>query len=244
MSDAIALNPNVQAQIDLINNREAQRRAAGNAELAALENGATPEEAARVFTQVMQGAPAPAARAYVQQAIQMLNITPEGFIALLQTQVAREDEKVLEARNAIENAISASREISARMQVLQAIHQRVSQDGDGDLDIGNGEITINGRVMAMSEAIMEFDLVDELNLGRHQRDGDTSWLNNVKLRVDAVQSAIDGLRQEQQKITSNNELSMITMQQAMQQRGQHLQLVSKVLAMIGDTERAIVGNMR
>ena len=30
----------------------------------------------------------------------------------------------------------------------------------------------------------------------------------------------------------------------MQQRGQHIQLVSKVLAMMGDTERSIVGNMR
>jgi hypothetical protein len=37
---------------------------------------------------------------------------------------------------------------------------------------------------------------------------------------------------------------MITMQQAMQQRGQHLQLVSKVLSMMGDTDRSIVGNMR
>ena len=44
-----------------------------------------------------------------------------------------------------------------------------------------------------------------------------------------MQSAIDALRQEQQTVTSANELNMIAMQQAMQQRGQHLQLVSKVL---------------
>ena len=66
----------------------------------------------------------------------------------------------------------------------------------------------------------------------------------VALRADAIQSAIDGLRQKQQSVTSSNELNMINMQQAMQQRGQHIQLVSKVLAMMGDTERAIVGNMR
>jgi hypothetical protein len=70
------------------------------------------------------------------------------------------------------------------------------------------------------------------------------WPEGVALREESVQSAIDALRQEQQTVTSANELNMIAMQQAMQQRGQHLQLVSKVLSMMGDTDRAIVGNMR
>jgi hypothetical protein len=36
----------------------------------------------------------------------MLNVTPEGFMVLLQTQVEREDQKVLESRNSIEAALA------------------------------------------------------------------------------------------------------------------------------------------
>lgn len=236
------VNPGLQEALAGIEDRQAHRRAAGAAELQALAEGQTPEQAMQAFHQVMQGAPPPEARVYVSQAIQMLNVTPEGFMALLQTQVEREDQKVLESRNAIETAIARSRELSERMGVLQSIHQRISQEKDDKLKMMEGEITVNDRTMSIAEAVEEFQLQDELNLT--ERMGDEGWPNEVKLSADSVQSAIDVLRQEQQTVTSANELNMIAMQQAMQQRGQHLQLVSKVLAMMGDTERAIVGNMR
>lgn len=236
------ISPAVQDVLDTINDRQAHRRAARAAQLEALEEGATPEEASRVFIEVMQGAPPPEARAYFSQTIEMLNVTPEGFMALLQSQVEREDQKVLESRNQIEIAIATSREISERMQVLQSIHQRISQESDDKLKMGDGTITVNGRIMYISEAVEEFGLEDELNLSDQMSD--PNWPNGVRLTVESVQSAIDTLRQEQQTVTSKNELNMITMQQAMQQRGQHLQLVSKVLAMMGDTDRSIVGNMR
>lgn len=236
------VTPRAQAGMDAINDREALRRIAGNAEQAALDAGQTPEQAMAAFNQAMQGAPAPQARAYIQQAIEMLNVTPEGFMALLQTQVEREDQKVLESRNSIEAAIVRSRELSERMGVLQSIHQRISQESDDKLKMGDATITVNDRIMTVAEAVVEFGLEEELNLrDQMSREG---WPSEIKLSLDSVQSAIDGVRQTQQTVTSANELNMISMQQAMQQRGQHLQLVSKVLAMMGDTERAIVGNMR
>ena len=242
MSNTIPVSPRVQDANAIIDDLQAQRRAAGVAELAALAEGQTPEQAMQAFHQVMQGAPPPEARAYISQAIAMLNVTPEGFMALLQTQVEREDQKVLESRNAIESAIAQSRELSERMGVLQSIHQRISQEKDDKLKMMDGEITVNDRVMTIAKAVEEFQLADELNLT--ERMGDEGWPNEVKLSADSVQSAIDVLRQQQQTVTSANELNMIAMQQAMQQRGQHIQLVSKVLAMMGDTERSIVGNMR
>lgn len=236
------VTPRAQAAMDLINDNEALRRQAGAAEQAALEQGQTPEQALAAFNQAMQGAPPPQARAYIQQAVAMLNVSPEGFMALLQTQVEREDQKVLESRNSIETAIAQSRQLSERMGVLQSIHQRITQEKDDKLKMAEGTITVNDRIMTIAEAVVEFDLEEELNL--NDQMSSESWPNGVVLRLDSVQSAIDGLRQEQQTVTSANELNMIAMQQAMQQRGQHLQLVSKVLAMMGDTERSIVGNMR
>lgn len=236
------ISPRTQNALDLINDNEAHRRAARSAQLDALDSGATPEEASRVFNEVMQGAPPPQARVYIQQAMEMLNVSPEGFMVLLQTQVEREDQKVLESRNSIEAAIAKSRELSERMGVLQQVHQRLSQENDGDLKMSDGTITVNDRIMTIAEAVVEFGLEKELNLV-DQMDRD-NWPNGIVLREESVQSAIDALRQEQQTVTSANELNMIAMQQAMQQRGQHLQLVSKVLAMMGDTDRAIVGNMR
>jgi hypothetical protein len=232
----------IQDAMDIINDNQAHRRSARAAQLEALEAGASPEEASRVFAEVLDGAPPPEARMYVQRAMEMLNVTPEGFMVLLQTQVEREDQKVLESRNSIEAAIAKSRELSERMSVLQQIHQRLSQESDGNLNMRDGDITVNGRIMNIGEAVVEFGLEQELNLTEHI--GGQNWPGGVLLREESVQSAIDALRQEQQTVTSANELNMIAMQQAMQQRGQHLQLVSKVLAMMGDTERAIVGNMR
>jgi hypothetical protein len=246
MSSPIPLTPsNTQHALNVINDNEAHRRAARAAEAATLNAGGTPEQAMLAFTQAMQDAPPPAARAYVQQTIQMLNVSPEGFMALLQSQVAREDEKVLESRNAIETAIAQSRAISERMEALQCIHQMISQQPDADRDISNADavVTINGRMMTLAEAIEAHDLFDELNL-RPRRDDGELWHTGLNLKAEAVQSAVDVLRTEQQAVTSDNELNMITMQQAMQQRGQHLQLVSKVLAMFSETDRAIVGNMR
>ncbi|MCA9576216.1 MAG: hypothetical protein H6726_07965 [Sandaracinaceae bacterium] len=236
-------SPQAQAAIDIIANRFATREQARSAELDALEAGATPEEAVRAFVDVMHGASPPAQRVYMEQAFEMLDVSPESFLALLQAQVRAEDEKVMTATNTIQNALQSSRELSERMQALQILHQRVSQDSDQSVDLQDGDITVNGRQMCLGQAVIEFDLVDELNLTRHV-DGDPLWYRGVALRADAIQSAIDGLRQKQQSVTSSNELNMINMQQAMQQRGQHIQLVSKVLAMMGDTERAIVGNMR
>jgi hypothetical protein len=130
------------------------------------------------------------------------------------------------------------------MQALQQIHQRASQAGNDKVNLGTELITLNGREMPIGEAVVAYGLVDTLDLtARHDPDN-PDWYRGVELRADVVQGAIDMLRQEQQTVTSSNELNMIAMQQAMQQRGQHLQLVSKVLAMMGDTERAIVGNMR
>lgn len=239
-----SISPNTRAALQYIDDSNAHRRAANAAVQQALAEGATPEEATQAFIEVMQGAPPPTARAYIAQATEMLSVTPDGFMALLQTQVEREDQKVLESRNTIEAAIAQSRALSERMQVLQSIHQRISQEKDRDIKMEEGNITVNDRLMTIGEAVVEFGLADELNLADRARTSDPHWFNGVHLRVDAVQSAIDGLRQKQQTVTSANELSMITMQQAMQQRGQHVQLVSKVLAMMGDTERAIVGNMR
>jgi hypothetical protein len=234
--------PRNQNALDMIEDSQAHRRAARSAQLDALESGASPEEASRVFAQVLQGAPPPQARVYIQQAMEMLNVTPEGFMVLLRTQVEREDQKVLESRNSIEAALAQSRELSERMGVLQQVHQRLSQESDGDLKMGDGTITVNDRIMTIAEAVVEFGLEKELNLTDEMSS--SNWPEGVALREESVQSAIDALRQEQQTVTSANELNMIAMQQAMQQRGQHLQLVSKVLAMMGDTDRAIVGNMR
>jgi len=236
------ISPGTQAAINIINQNEAARRVARSAEMEALANDATPQEVHQAFVNAMQEQPAPPqAREYIQQAVDMLNVSPEGFVALLHTQVEREDQKVMESRNAIEQSIAKSRALSETMEALQIIHQRISQDSSGQLKIGNGDVTINGRTMNIGEAIIEFNLADELNL---DASAGSSTLANITLRADSVQSAIDGVRTAQQTVTSANELNMIAMQQAMQQRGQHIQLVSKVLAMMGDTERSIVGNMR
>ena len=225
----------------------ATRAEALAAQQAVLDAGGTREQGSMAFLRVAlaaRGAMPAAVALYTEEAIQMLDVSPESFVALLRAQVDREDEKILEARNAIERALAGSREASARMEILQEIHQLVSQQDDQDRDMNRGELTIDGQAMTIGDAVMRYDLVDELNLSDAYDPNDPMWFRGHNLKAEAVQSAIDVIRQEQQQITSANELNMIAMQQAMQQRGQHIQLVSKVLAMMADTERAIVGNMR
>ena len=78
------ISPGTQAAINIINQNEAARRVARSAEMEALANDATPQEVHQAFVNAMQEQPAPPqAREYIQQAVDMLNVSPEGFVALL-----------------------------------------------------------------------------------------------------------------------------------------------------------------
>ena len=182
--------------------------------------------------------------AEAERVLTMLNVSPEGFLSVLRAQVDREDEKILDARNRIEAALAESRSLSQRMDALQKIHQVLSQEGDQKMRMEEGQIDIGGETLSIGEVVERYGLVEDLNLSARFDEEDRNWFVGIKLRAATVQGAIDTLRQQQQQAASGNEILMITMSQAVTQRGQHLQLVSKMLGILSDTERAIVGNMR
>jgi hypothetical protein len=94
------------------------------------------------------------------------------------------------------------------------------------------------KVTLEGDQLDEFELPPEVLEKLTKEDGTVEFSQHTLERLDTE------LQQEQNQINSSQELRLISIQEAMRQRGQVVQLLSTILRSRGQTDMAIVRNMQ
>jgi hypothetical protein len=167
-------------------------------------------------------------------------LTPGAVLAMMQRRLADLDGQVATTMEAIENATRTAEAINGRVQDLRRALEHLEPHfrADGTLWLPTDKA--------------EYDAALTLPDGRHithilaaagaefNEEGQLSG-TFTRARMDTlIQRATDDLR----TATSGNEMLMIQLQSAMQQRTSAIQLGSNVLKAIDDGMDSVVGNIR
>lgn len=132
----------------------------------------------------------------------------------------------------------ASNEISATMEQIQTLQTAMNALGvDSDDQRRIDEITVvtpDGEMTAEA-FIRQHDLAGALGL--------EAPLTDKKINLSQLESAVDALRSQQTQLNSRTEMDMLQMQQLVQQRSQVIELTTKLLEAMNQSQKAILQNL-
>ena len=141
----------------------------------------------------------------------------------------RYDEQVRVSINGMNDILAASDHVTALRQDVNALLEHLAKEGKD----GSDEVTLEGDQLAAFE--LEPELVERLT---NPDNGKVEISTNTLERIDTE------LQQQQNQINSSQQLRLLSVQEAMRQRGELIQLLSTILRNHSQTDVAIVRNMQ
>ncbi len=152
------------------------------------------------------------------------SLTPEVILAMMERRLQDMDRQIVECSQTIENSTRRADEVAGTLADRRALQQdleRIPLDDDGRFDWGRVPTGVDGPALRSR--------LETLGLG------DTPG---------AVQASIDGLNESLRRVNSGNEMLMVQLQSAMQERTSVIQMGSNMLKSLHEGTSAIVGNLR
>lgn len=171
-------------------------------------------------------------------------LTPGAIIALLMTRLNDVDGQIDGMMKEIETNTARSEAVQRTVQGLQNLktamaaengdpNEQVDIDGDGS---AGSVVVVNfeGRDYTVRELVSALELNEELPYGGD--NGDT-------LTGSAVDALIQSLSSRARSMNSNNEVLMVQMQSAMQQRTQAVTMSTNCIKSLNDAASGVVANI-
>lgn len=153
-------------------------------------------------------------------------VTPEGIVKLVETRLRQMDRQITSLTRALDAKAREAQDQSARLAELREF-QRVARahltDDRAWVDVR--ETTVDGRSLNDWAVQLGFE-------------------PGTSLTESDIQEAIDTANETLREINSGNEMMMIALQSAMQQRTQIIQLGTNMLKAIDEGGDSIIGNIR
>jgi hypothetical protein len=181
-----------------------------------------------------------------ESSIDLEGLSADSLLDFLSLRLDDIDGRVSKEIRAIEGQGHDSNAISQRRELLDQIASAVrleTTDPKKEIKLSSLEVTWNGATMFAHEAInaagLQADVAFTATVGGTRDAGRSS-----KVTLENVESASSKLEKEQKRLTSDNDLRMLRLQDMMNRRSQLVQMVSNFMRSIQDSQRAIVGNMR
>lgn len=161
----------------------------------------------------------------VQQAV----VTPESVLAMMQTRLRDMDRQVdstMRALNhATEQAQSIGRDLGQVRDAMMMLESKVKSDGGYEVNAAELELMTLGDGTSIASVLREQGIP-------------------IPPTKSAFDQAVTGLNDDIRTANASNEMMMIQLQSAMQQRTSIIQLGSNVLKSIDEGIDSVVGNLR
>ncbi len=194
----------------------------------------------------------PAATTIATFDAQNIPMTPAFILWFAQSHLRDMDRQIRETMLDIQGTHSRAEAIGEEIKALRELDTLLRED-----DHAYSDGRINMDHLNDNES---WELRRDLGLSRH-RDDDASMRaefrellrseygieianSDTDFDLTTIKNRIDNLTEEQKRINAGNEMKMMGLQNAMQQRSQVLQAASNFLASIGDSADTIIGNLR
>lgn len=156
-------------------------------------------------------------------------LSPDTIIALMQRRLRDINEQVSTLTTALQDRSQAAEDLSGRLQELRAYQEALRASEEG------GHPQLDGATPAAYR---------EHGATLHDWGVSLGFPSGTDMTMEAVQTRIDGVNEQLREVNSDNEMLMIQLQSAMQQRTQIIQLGSNMLKAFDEGTDTIVGNMR
>ncbi|MBK8172222.1 MAG: hypothetical protein IPK60_18015 [Sandaracinaceae bacterium] len=155
-------------------------------------------------------------------------LSPAMILALTQQRLKSIDSAIMSSAAQVTARDSEAQKMTRQLELLHEMSSQGSADGDGDLNITE-------RVGARAGQDVAADL---RSLGIEvPLDGDL-------FRRDAIAQQIEKVNGKLKQLNSDNEMTMIRLQDAMQSRTALISLATNVLNTMHEAEKNVIGNMR
>ncbi len=189
--------------------------------------GPTPEQVAALF-----GLDPATAAALIESGG---GVTPELIMGLLENRVGNIDQQIQDLMSKIDERTSRAKELQLKQGAVSDLQMALESlpTEDGKAVIPN-DFKVNG--VPLEKFLSDNGLSGQVTL--------TKEGGQTKISKDALGTLADKLGEQQRAANSGNELDMIRLQSAMQQRSQAITMASNMIKSIFDTLKAIVGNLR
>jgi len=183
---------------------------------------------------------------------QNIPLTPAMILSIVSSQLRDMDRQIRLSMLEVQGTRDRAQEIGEQIQSLRDLESALRDDGhayeDGEIDIrelNDPQSDTLREALGITSAYRDDDngirLQFEMTMREHGIEFDDSdWSFDVNI----IKSKIDNLQEEQRQINAGNEMVMMGLQSAMQQRTQILQTGSNLIASIHDAAKTIVGNLR
>ena len=172
-------------------------------------------------------------------------VSPETLMGFLGFRLGEIDRAVAKEVTTIDHQGKASNAISERRELLDQIAGQirlVTSKTDEGVKLGELHVEWQGQKMTAREALVSAGLTADVAIKHLGADGLPT--DDSKITLANVETASSKLEKEQRRLTSDNDLRMLRLQDAMNRRSQLVQMVSNFMRAIQDAQRTIVGNMR
>jgi hypothetical protein len=172
-------------------------------------------------------------------------VTPDSLIAFLGGRLDELDAAIAKEISAIENQGAMSSAISRQRELLDAIASEIrlaTTDPSKKLELADITVEWNGRSMSAADAINMAGLQGDVAFTDADPSGGATPKSKVSLEI--IEAASSKLEKAQKRLTSENDLRMLRLQDMMNRRGQIIQMVSNLIRAIQDGHKVVVGNMR
>lgn len=172
-------------------------------------------------------------------------VSAESLLSFLGTRLDSIDGDIGADISAIESQSKRSATTSEKRELLDQIASElryVTQDPKEGVTLQNLKVTWRGEEMNARKALIHAELCDVVSFSKPSISGQPQ--HESKVTLEAIESGSSILEKQQKRLTSDNDLRMLRLQDMMNRRSQIIQMVSNFLRSIQDSQRAIVGNMR
>lgn len=168
--------------------------------------------------------------------------SPVTIMALLRRRLRDMDQQIESVTAHIKGSTSRAREITEKLQALEAI-QKAINDSDNDKIKWNPKSVFDGKGNPNAQAVYYEDGLHETwHVAKLAGLEDELQPNGNKVKNKSVDDLISTYQHELKKINSGNELRMIKLQSAMEQRSEAVSLATNMLKKLHQADEAIVRN--
>lgn len=160
--------------------------------------------------------------------VNFANLSPEMILALAERRLNTIDSQIAHAAQEVNERSTEANNLSRALELLHDLSAQGSADGDGD--VADWEAVGKSTVPEM---------IDELHtLGVEVPISDHLY------RADALAHAVESVNAKLKSLNSDNEMTMLRLQDAMQSRTALISLTTNVLNSLHEAEKNVIGNMR
>jgi hypothetical protein len=172
-------------------------------------------------------------------------VNPDSLIAFLGGRLDELDASIAKEISAIESQGEMSSAISRQRELLDAIASEIrlmTTDPSKKIELADITVEWNGRSMSAADAINMAGLQGDVAFTGADTSGRAT--PESKVTLENIEAASSKLEKTQKRLTSENDLRMLRIQDLMNRRGQVVQMVSNLIRAIQDGHKVVLGNIR